>query len=100
MVGQLATLHGHPPLGADRVLAALGVIGAGFGWRALTRSALGLVPALGWAVQGGVAYGVTRSMGEAAHARLAAGHDLAEGPLLNAVKPHVERVLSRLGGGS
>ncbi|HSJ73215.1 MAG TPA: hypothetical protein VK904_02780, partial [Miltoncostaeaceae bacterium] len=100
MVGQLATLHGRRPLGADRVLAALGILGAGFGWRALARSAVGFVPGAGWAIQGGLAYGVTRSMGEAAHARLAAGHDLVEAPVLQAIKPKIERVLDRVPGGS
>jgi uncharacterized protein (DUF697 family)/8-oxo-dGTP pyrophosphatase MutT (NUDIX family) len=100
MVGQLATLHGRPPLGADRALAALSIMGAGFGWRALTRSAVGFVPGVGWAIQGGVAYGVTRSMGEAVHARLAAGHDMIEGPGVEAIKPQLERVLGRLRRGS
>jgi uncharacterized protein (DUF697 family) len=100
MIGQLATLHGRPPLGADRALAALGILGAGFGWRALTRTAVGFVPGVGWAIQGGVAYGVTRSMGEAAHARLTAGHDLLEAPGLEKVKPKLERLLDRVPGAS
>lgn len=99
MVGQLAVLHGRP-LGADRVLAALSILGAGFGWRALGRSAAGLVPVAGWVVQGGLAYGVTRSMGEAAQARLAAGHDLVEAPGLQKIKPALERLLDRVPGGS
>jgi hypothetical protein len=70
MVGQLATLHGRQPIGADRV------------------------------IQGGLAYGVTRGMGEAVHARLAAGHDLVEGPGVEAVKPKIDGVLGRLGRGS
>lgn len=99
MVGQLSTLHGRD-LDADRVLAALSILGAGFGWRALARSAVGLVPVAGWAVQGGLAYGVTRSMGEAAQARLAAGHDLLDAPGLEKIKPALERLLDRVPGGS
>jgi len=99
MVGQLATLHGRP-MDAERILTALSVLAAGFGWRALGRSAVGLVPGVGWAIHGGLAYGVTRGLGEAALARLQAGHTLVEGPVLDAIKPKIERVLSRLSRGS
>ncbi len=97
MVGQLATLHGRP-LDAERVLSALAVLGAGFGWRALGRSAVSLVPVGGWAVSGGIAYGVTRGLGEAARAQLEAGHSLLEGSRLEAVTPAIEKVLARLPG--
>jgi len=99
MVGQLATLHGRP-MDAERILTALSVLAAGFGWRALGRSAVGLVPGVGWAIHGGLAYGVTRGLGEATLARLQAGHTLVEGPVLDAIKPKIERVLSRLSRGS
>ncbi len=99
MVSQLAALHDRP-FGAERALEALAIVGAGFGWRALGRSAAGLVPVAGWAVAGGLSYGVTRALGEAALARMSAGHDLAEGPGLDKVKPHIERVLGQLPGGS
>jgi uncharacterized protein (DUF697 family) len=100
MVGQLATLHGLQPVGADRALAALGILAAGFGWRTLARGVVGFVPGLGWVIQGGMAYGVTRSMGEIVHGRLAAGHDLVEGPGMEAIKPKIDGVLGRLGRGS
>ena len=95
MVAQLAALYDRP-FGAERALEAAAVVAAGFGWRAVGRSAVGLVPVAGWAVRGGVSYGATRALGEAALVRLAAGHDLIGGPALDAVKPHIERVLSRL----
>ncbi len=44
----------------------LGVVGAGFGFRAIARELLGVVPFAGWAVKGGVAYAGTRAIGEAA----------------------------------
>lgn len=100
MVGQLATLHGREPVGADRALAALGILAAGFGWRALARGVMGLVPGVGWVVQGGMAYSVTRTMGEVVNARLAAGHELVEAPGLDAIKPKIDSVLDRLGLGS
>ena len=95
MVGQLATLYGRP-MDAERIALALSVFGAGFGWRALGRTAVGHVPGPGWAIHGGLAYGVTRALGEANLARLEAGRRLVEGRLLDAVKPKIEGVLSRL----
>jgi uncharacterized protein (DUF697 family) len=52
-------------LDRERIPEVLGVIGSGFGLRALARSVLGLVPIAGWAVKGGVAYVGTRALGEA-----------------------------------
>jgi uncharacterized protein (DUF697 family) len=95
MVGQLATLYGRP-MDAERIVLALSVLGAGFGWRALGRTAVGYVPGPGWAIHGGLAYGVTRALGEATLARLEAGHTLVEGRLLDAVKPKIEGFLNRL----
>ena len=53
-------------LDRNRIPEVVGVIGAGFGWRALARSTLGLVPFAGWAFKGGIAYTGTRALGEAA----------------------------------
>jgi uncharacterized protein (DUF697 family) len=95
MLALLAALHGRP-LGAERVIEGAAALGVGFGWRAVGRSAVGLVPGAGWAARGAVAYGATRGLGEAALARLGAGHDLIEGPPVDAVKPQIERVLDGL----
>lgn len=51
----LAAAYGRPP-SLERALELAGVVGAGFGYRALARGALGLVPGLGWLVRGAVAY--------------------------------------------
>ncbi len=99
MVGQLAALYGRP-MDAERIVTALGLLGAGFGWRALGRSAVGVVPGPGWAIHGGLAFAVTRGLGEATLARLEAGHSLVEGRLLDAIKPKIESVLSRFNRGS
>ena len=40
-------------------------VGVGFGLRAVARELLNLIPLLGWAVKGAVAYGGTRAIGEA-----------------------------------
>lgn len=95
LVAQLAALHDRP-VGAERAVEAIAVVGAGFGWRALARSAVGIVPVAGWAVRGTVAYGATRAVGEAALARLQAGHDLIEGAPLDKARPVIDRVVSRI----
>jgi uncharacterized protein (DUF697 family) len=50
----------------QRALELAGIVGAGFGFRALARELLDLVPVAGWAVKGSVAYTGTRAIGEAA----------------------------------
>lgn len=97
LVGQLAALHGRP-MGPERGLEAAAVFGAGFGWRAVARAARAALPLPPWAVRAGVAYAGTRLTGEAARARLAAGHDLIEGAPVDAAKPHLEKVLDKLPG--
>ena len=99
LVSELAALHDRP-FGAARFLEAAAVAGAGLGWRAVGRSAVGLVPGAGWAIRGGIAYGATRAVGEAANARLAAGHDLVEGGPVEAVKARLEPLLAKLPGRS
>jgi uncharacterized protein (DUF697 family) len=42
------------------------VVGAGFGFRAIARELLDLIPFFGWLVKGGVAFVGTRAVGEAA----------------------------------
>ena len=50
----------------QRALELLGVVGAGFGFRAVARELLDLVPVAGWAVKASIAYGGTKAVGEAA----------------------------------
>lgn len=95
LVADLAALH-ERPAGAERAVEALAIIGAGFGWRAVGRSASAFIPVAGWAVRGTVAYGATRAVGEAALARLAAGHDLIEGPPIDKARPLIDRVTAKL----
>jgi uncharacterized protein (DUF697 family) len=79
LVSQLAALYGRPG-GAERAVEAAAVFGAGFGWRAIGRGAISLIPGPTWPVKGGVAYGATRAVGEAARRWFEEGGDLAEGP--------------------
>jgi hypothetical protein len=83
-------------MNAERAVSAAAVMGAGFGWRSVARAARRAIPAPRWATGGTVAYASTRAVGEAALARLSAGHDLIEGPAIEAAKPQVERLLAKL----
>ncbi len=65
LVLRIAAAHGQE-VGPARLPEALGIIGAALGFRSVARSLAGLVPGVGWAVKGGVAYSGTRALGEAA----------------------------------
>src|SRR5581483_11166704 len=65
LVLRIALAYGEE-LDNRRALELLGVVGAGFGFRAAARELLDLVPVAGWAVKGAVAYSGTRAIGEAA----------------------------------
>jgi uncharacterized protein (DUF697 family) len=65
LVMRLAVAHGEA-LDRHRAGELFGVVGAGFGFRAIAREVLDLVPVAGWAVKGGVAYAGTKAIGEAA----------------------------------
>jgi uncharacterized protein (DUF697 family) len=72
MVLRIAMAYGQE-LDRERAFEVLSVIAAGLGFRTVARHVVGLVPGLGWAVKGGVAYGATIAIGEAAAAYFAAG---------------------------
>jgi uncharacterized protein (DUF697 family) len=65
LVLRIAAAHGIE-LDQHRLPEVLGTIAAGFGFRAVARQALGLLPVAGWLVKGAVAYAGTRAIGEAA----------------------------------
>ncbi len=65
LVLRIALAHGQELDGA-RAAELIGVLGAGYGFRAVARELLDFVPVAGWAVKGAVAYGGTRALGEAA----------------------------------
>jgi uncharacterized protein (DUF697 family) len=72
MVFRIAAAYGEQ-IDRDRALEVLAVIGAGLGFRAVAREALGFVPGVGWVIKGGVAYAGTRALGKAAAAYFEAG---------------------------
>jgi uncharacterized protein (DUF697 family) len=65
LVLRLALAHGQQ-IDNARAMELLGVVGTGFGLRAVARELLDVVPVAGWAVKGAVAYAGTRAVGEAA----------------------------------
>lgn len=65
LVMRIALVHGEE-IDRVRALELAGVVGAGFGFRAVARELLDLVPVGGWAVKGAIAYTGTRVVGKAA----------------------------------
>jgi uncharacterized protein (DUF697 family) len=65
MVLQIGACYGKR-ISADRGVELLGVLGAGFGFRAIARELLDVVPVAGWAAQSAIAYTGTRALGRAA----------------------------------
>jgi len=65
MLFRIAAAHGEE-IDRERLPEVLAIIGAGLGFRTIAREALGFIPALGWAVKGGIAYVGTRALGKAA----------------------------------
>ena len=55
-----------------------GVVGAGFAYRALARTLLGLIPGVGWALRAGMGYAGTVATGNAIKARFEAARNLPE----------------------
>jgi uncharacterized protein (DUF697 family) len=65
LVLRIALAHGQH-VDASRAPELLGVVGAGFGLRAVARQALDVIPVFGWALKGAIAYTGTRAVGKAA----------------------------------
>ncbi len=70
LVLRIALAHGEE-IDRSRLPELAAVVGAGFGFRAIGRQLLGVVPFAGWAARGAVAYGGTKAIGEAARRRFA-----------------------------
>jgi uncharacterized protein (DUF697 family) len=64
MVARILAAYGLA-LDGQRAPELLATVGAGLGFRAVARELLDLVPVLGWAIKGAVAYAGTRALGEA-----------------------------------
>ncbi|KUK48275.1 MAG: Uncharacterized protein XD74_1117 [Actinobacteria bacterium 66_15] len=77
MLLQIAAAYGEP-LGMERVKELLAVVGGGYLMRTIARQALTVVPVLGWAIKGGVAYTGTLAMGKTAVQYFEDGSDLGQ----------------------
>jgi uncharacterized protein (DUF697 family) len=97
LVMELAAIHDRE-IGKERAAELGAVIAAGFGWRAIGRGAVMLVPGPAFALRGGVAYAGTRAIGEAAARWMSEGGDLAGGSL-GALRERIEGALRRGRGG-
>jgi uncharacterized protein (DUF697 family) len=85
MVFRIAAAHGES-IDRERAFEIVPVIAAGFGFRAVGRSVAGVVPVVGWAAQGAVAFAGTRALGEAAIAYFEAGGTKRLEDLLRSVR--------------
>ena len=85
MVFRIAAAHGES-IDRKRAFELLPVIAAGFGFRAVARSVVGVVPVVGWAAQGALAFAATRALGEAAIAYFEAGGTKRLEDLLRSVR--------------
>jgi uncharacterized protein (DUF697 family) len=65
LVLRIALAHGEQ-IDNRRAAELAGIVGAGFGLRAVARELLDFVPVAGWAVKGAIAYTGTKAIGEAA----------------------------------
>jgi uncharacterized protein (DUF697 family) len=86
MVFRIAAAYGEE-LDRDRAIEVLAVIGAGLGFRAIARQALGFIPGVGWAIKGGVAYAGTQALGRAAVAYFEKGGQRRLKELAGSVRP-------------
>ena len=72
LVMRIALAHGRE-IDRSRATEVLGVVGAGYGFRAVAREGLSLLPVAGWAVKGAIAFSGTMVVGEAARRVFADG---------------------------
>lgn len=78
MVMRLAAVHGKSPQASDRLAELTPVIAGAFGWRALARELIGLVPAgAGVVLKGVVAWAGTATVGKAAAYYLRTGRRMS-----------------------
>ncbi|MCI8425407.1 MAG: hypothetical protein HFJ72_07110 [Adlercreutzia sp.] len=75
MLLQIAAAYGQP-LSAERIKELAAVVGGAFVCRNIARTAVGIVPVLGWAIKGAIGFAGTEAMGRAAIEYFEAGGDI------------------------
>lgn len=95
MVLQIAAAYGQD-LGRERAVELLGVVGCGFACRTVARQLVGLVPAFGWAIKGGIGFTGTIAMGYATIAYFEAlvGEGLHPEDALSAARREASKLLA------
>ena len=74
-------------LSAGRIPEVAGVVGAGFAYRALARTLLGLIPGVGWVLRAGLGFAGTVATGNAVKARFEAALPRESDETALAVRP-------------
>ena len=74
-------------LSAGRIPEVAGVVGAGFAYRALARTLLGLIPGVGWVLRAGLGFAGTVATGNAVKARFEAALPKESDETALAVRP-------------
>jgi uncharacterized protein (DUF697 family) len=94
---KIAAAYGRDVDLRARVRELLPVVGSAFGWRALARELLGLVPGgIGVVIKGAVAYAGTYTVGKGAAIYYSTGRSLSESRLRQLYRDSFKEALSRL----
>lgn len=94
MLLQIAAAYGEP-LDTARIKELAAVVAGGFVFRTLAREVVGVVPGVGWAIKGGIAYSGTFAMGMAAIEYFEKGADL--GGVLTQLTDRAGHVAAQVG---
>lgn len=81
MMLSLASIYGAP-IDKDRAIELVGLVGAGFGLRALARAFVAATPVIGWVVKTSTAFTGTVALGHAATRYFEMGAPAATGKVL------------------
>ena len=90
MVLNIASIYGEE-ITLDRARELAGVLGAGFGFRALGRQVAKVVPFGGWAVSGAIGYAGTLAMGRVAMLYFERGHQSFSSEELSGIRERATR---------
>ncbi len=96
---RIAAAYGLPPDIRERTRELLPVVGSAFGWRAVARELIGLVPGgIGVVVKGSVAYAGTYTVGKAAAIYYSTGQTLSGPRLQKLYKDALREATARVRG--
>ncbi len=96
---RIAAAYGLPPDIRERTRELLPVVGSAFGWRAVARELIGLVPGgIGVVVKGSVAYAGTYTVGKAAAIYYSTGQTLSGPRLQKLYKDSLRDATARVRG--